>query len=148
MRSIKNMNGFWNKKIPLMWVLCASLMLVACASGPGSTPSDGYFADVDLHEDVGRAVNSLLAKAGKYEYQAQWERAASLLERALRIEPRNARLWHRLAKIRLQQGRYIMAQSLAQKSMALAKKDATLKRHNAELIDAARALSAQTDAAG
>ena len=38
------------------------------------------------------------------------------LERALRIEPRNPSLWHELAGVRLLEGHYEQADSLAQRS--------------------------------
>ena len=69
-----------------------------------------------------------------------WERAAALLERALRIEPRNAQLWHRLAQVRLQQGQYHLAESLAQKSSALARDNPELQEKNTRLLKQARAL--------
>lgn len=129
--------------LPIMLII--GLSLVSCSSNPAGTGSPHQ---IGVTPDAGRAVANLLAKAERQEYQAHWEQAAALLERALRIEPRNARLWHRLAKIRLQQGRYAMAESLAQKSNALAKGDEVLKQHNAELIEAARGLSAKDAAAG
>ena len=119
-------------------VLCLiTLMLAGCASGPSTTPEDGV-DDIGGTRDAGRAVATLLVKVDGQEQRAHWERAAALLERALRLEPRNAWLWHRLAKIRLQQGRYGMAESLAQKSNALARDDEALKQQNAELIENAR----------
>lgn len=134
----------------LVTVLLLGLVLViaGCAGGPLGSGVDQPPGELGLNPDAGRAVASLLAKAEQREQQAQWEGAAALLERALRIEPRNARLWHRLAKVRLQQGRYGMAESLAQKSNALAKDDEELKRRNAELIDTARGLSAGNGKAG
>jgi tetratricopeptide (TPR) repeat protein len=42
------------------------------------------------------------------------------LERALRIEPRNAWLWQELAQLRLVQGQYAQAISLAKKSISFA----------------------------
>ena len=120
----------------LLFVLV--LVISGCAGGPSGGGVDQPAGELGLNSDTGRAVTSLLAKAELREQQAQWEGAAALLERALRIEPRNARLWHRLAKVRLQQGRYAMAESLAQKSNALAKDDEELKQRNDELIDAAR----------
>jgi len=42
--------------------------------------------------------------------------AAATLERALRIEPRNPRLWHELARVRLKQGQYAQAESVAARS--------------------------------
>lgn len=121
-------------------LLLVIFVLTGCAGGSGMTGPDAASEDVEgtTTRDPGRAVVMLLARAEVQEQQAHWERAAALLERALRIEPRNAQLWHRLAKIRLQQGRYGMAESLAQKSATLAKDDEALKRRNAELIDVAR----------
>ncbi len=119
-------------------LLATVLILTGCAGGAMVSETDAHRDDMGATQDAGRAVATLLAKVETQENQAHWERAAALLERALRIAPRNAQLWHRLAKIRLQQGRYGMAESLAQKSNALAKDDEALKRRNAELIDAAR----------
>lgn len=112
------------------------LLLIGCAGK--QTESDVQFEDIGATEDASRAIVTLMARVERHEQQAQWERAAALLERALRIEPRNAFLWHRLAKIRLQQGRYGMAESLAEKSNALAGDNETLQQRNAELIDSAR----------
>jgi tetratricopeptide (TPR) repeat protein len=119
-------------------LLLAAFVLTGCAGGSAVTGPDAASEEMGATQDAGRAVSMLLAKVEIQESRAHWERAAALLERALRIEPRNAQLWHRLAKVRLQQGRYAMAESLAQKSNALAKDDEALKRRNTELIEIAR----------
>ena len=85
-----------------------------------------------------QTVLALLDQASKQEQAGSPERAAATLERALRIEPKNARLWHRLAVIRFQQGNYTQAESLAAKSSTLAQGDWHLKQKNAELIDQVR----------
>ncbi|HEY5603900.1 MAG TPA: tetratricopeptide repeat protein [Gammaproteobacteria bacterium] len=85
-----------------------------------------------------RTVLALLDQATRMEAAGNPEKAAATLERALRIEPRNARLWHRLAVIRYQQGQYTQAESLAAKSSTLAQDDGELKRKNAELIERVR----------
>jgi len=128
-------NVFGLKMLLALWV--TALVLTGCASGPSTAPDD-RFDDIGATPDSSRAVITLLAKVQMQELKTNWERAAALLERALRIEPRNAGLWYRLARVRLQQGRYGMAESLAEKSNALAKDDVELKRRNAELIEAAR----------
>jgi len=129
-------NGHALRLLPAL--LLTALVLTGCAGGSVITGPGAASENAGATQDNGRAVTTLLAKVEAQESQAHWERAAALLERALRIEPRNAQLWHRLAKIRLQQGRYGMAESLAQKSNALAKDDEALKRRNAELIEIAR----------
>lgn len=85
-----------------------------------------------------RTVLALLDQASKQEQMGSPEKAAATLERALRIEPKNARLWHRLAVIRFEQGQYSLAESLAAKSSTLAQGDWHLKEKNSELIQQVR----------
>lgn len=72
--------------------------------------------------------------------------AAASLERALRIAPRDARLWNRLAGVRLQQGEYRQAESLAARSNVWAGDDTVLRAENWRLIAEAR--EARGDDAG
>ena len=65
--------------------------------------------------------------------------AAATIERALRIEPRNPRLWHELARVRLRQGEYAQAESTAARSNSWAGADAELRAANQRIIDDARA---------
>jgi tetratricopeptide (TPR) repeat protein len=68
------------------------------------------------------------------------------LERALRIEPRNAWLWQELAQLRLTQGQYAQAMSLAQKSISFAGRDSRLRAMDWRVIGNARV--AQGNSAG
>jgi tetratricopeptide (TPR) repeat protein len=86
----------------------------------------------------GPAVRSLLETAEAQQKAGNLQGAASTLERALRIEPRNAHLWNRLARLRMAQDRLGEAADLAAKSNALAGPDQALKQDNWELIAAAR----------
>jgi predicted Zn-dependent protease len=72
--------------------------------------------------------------------------AAAVLERALRIEPRNPLIWQRLARLRLQQDMPRQAESLAAKSNSLAAGDSFLLADNWRLIASAR--EQQGDRAG
>lgn len=87
------------------------------------------------------AVVALLETAREQAANGQDEQAAANLERALRIEPKNPWLWHRLGVLRLQQGNYQAAIDLANKSNALATGNRRLMAGNWELL--ARAFSAQ-----
>ena len=60
------------------------------------------------------------------------------IERALRIDPNNARLWNRLAAIRLEQGQPRQAEQLALKSNALSRGDTRLQARNWRLVARAR----------
>ncbi|MCO5762521.1 MAG: hypothetical protein NHG36_13550 [Chromatiaceae bacterium] len=64
--------------------------------------------------------------------------AAATLERAIRIQPREAYLWNRLARVRLDQNNYTQANSLAQKSNALSKDQDQIKQDNWGMIAATR----------
>ena len=72
--------------------------------------------------------------------------AAAQLERALRIEPRNPRLWQELARVRLKQGDYMQVEGLAARSNSWARDDPALRAENWRLI--ARSREARGDDAG
>jgi Tfp pilus assembly protein PilF len=73
--------------------------------------------------------------------------AAATLERALRIEPRNPRLWHELARVRLKQGQYAQAESVAARSNSWAGSDNALRAENWRLIAEAREARGDTEGA-
>jgi hypothetical protein len=85
------------------------------------------------------AVAGLMDSARADTAAGRLPNAAATLERALRIEPRNARLWHELGQVRLRQRDYAQAESLAARSNTLAGSDADLRAANQRLIDDARA---------
>lgn len=92
------------------------------------------------------AVVALLAEADRQHQQGERERAAATLERALRIEPRNPLLWHRLAKLKLTQGQYGKAANFAAKSNSFAAQDRGLQAANWRIIATAKEQSG--DASG
>jgi len=74
------------------------------------------------------AVGRLTEVAQNHAQRGEWSQAANSLERALRISPRNARLWLQLSEIRFKQRRYQQAESLAQKALQYAVANQALKR--------------------
>jgi predicted Zn-dependent protease len=72
--------------------------------------------------------------------------AAAAIERALRIEPRNPRLWQELARVRLQQRQFAQAESVAARSNSWAGSDNALRAENWRLI--AQSREARGDAEG
>jgi Tfp pilus assembly protein PilF len=85
------------------------------------------------------AIAGLMDSARKDSSAGKLGSAAASLERALRIEPRNPRLWHELAIIRLRQADYPQAESLAARSNTYAGSDAELRAANQKIISDARA---------
>lgn len=91
-------------------------------------------------------VVSLLEQADSLAASGQLDRAAASVERGLRIAPKDASLWQKLARIRLEQGEYHQAESLAKKSMALARGRPGMIADNWKIIASAR--QARGDVAG
>ncbi len=60
--------------------------------------------------------------------------AAATIERALRIDPQNPRLWHLLAQIQMNRGQLAQAEQLARKSNVLARNRPALQAANWRLI--------------
>jgi hypothetical protein len=84
------------------------------------------------------AASSLAAQAEKQRERGDYVGAAATLERAIRIQPREAYLWNRLARVRLDQNNYDQAGSLAQKSNTLSKDQDQIKQDNWGMIAATR----------
>ena len=89
------------------------------------------------------AVAGLLQSSRADADAGRFGSAAASLERALRIEPRNARLWHELARVRLKEGDYAQAESVAARSNTWAGNDNELRAANQRLIQEARAARAR-----
>lgn len=84
------------------------------------------------------AVIALLDATDSRVSQGDREAAAGSLEQALRLEPKNPWLWHRLALLKLEQGRWRLAIALAQKSNSLSAGRPALRQANADLLRRAR----------
>lgn len=94
-----------------------------------------------------RAVGVLMRRADDQRREGDLDGATVSLERALRIAPEDAVLWHELAEVRLAQQRHDLVVQLAAKSNALASPDdGALRSSNWRLI--AQARRALGDAAG
>ena len=91
-------------------------------------------------------VAGLMERAHADAAAGRLTNAAASLERGLRIDPRNARLWHELARVRLKQRDYAQAESTAARSNSWAGDDPALRAENWRLI--AQAREARGDAAG
>jgi tetratricopeptide (TPR) repeat protein len=102
------------------------------------TPAPQAPPPAELAGEGNEAVVALLDSASDYVGTGELDKAAAALERALRIEPRNASIWHDLGQIRLHQGQYQQAESLATKSNSLAGDNNTLKARNWRLIAVSR----------
>lgn len=128
--------------------LLAGLMLLVGLSGCTTPtkqpegfdiePSDTTRPRVLPDSHTSKAALQLLAQARQAARSGELDVAEARLERALRIEPRNAVLWHYMAKLRLHQGQYSQAAGLAAKSNSLDRGDRVLQADNWRIIAHAR----------
>jgi hypothetical protein len=84
------------------------------------------------------AVAGLMETARTESAAGRLSTAAAAIERALRIEPRNPRLWQELARVRLQQRQFAQAESVAARSNSWAGSDNGLRAENWRIIAEAR----------
>lgn len=142
----------------LIFISALLLMLGGCAAvttpspvkvgAPDTMPQNiisGQPGESAIVEQVPKAVVSdnpaviaLLDRARLDNSAGQREAAGASLERALRIERRNAWLWHELAQLRLAQGQYEQAISIAQKSNSFSGRERRLQALNWRVIGNAR----------
>jgi hypothetical protein len=129
-------------------------------SGAGQTPAApqvvAYIPPPPPTPTLPPAADALSKQAEQQRQMGDYVGAAATLERALRIQPQEAYLWNRLARIRMEQGLHSQAGNLAARSNALAGDQARLKQDNWSIIavsrraggDAAGAMEAEQKARG
>src|SRR5258706_14519237 len=112
---------------------------------PGPGPESAPLPAPPAHTE-NLAIAGLLIGARTDAAAGRLVNAAASLERALRIEPRNPRLWQELARVRLKQGDYAQAAGTAARTKSSAGSDNALRADNWRLI--AHAREARGDAEG
>ncbi len=95
---------------------------------PDSAYSDDYLL---------AAVSSLENQSEQHLAQDRTDQAFATAERAIRMDPTNARLWNLLARIQLEQGNYSQAEQLSIKSNLLGKNHKRLQAENWRIIEKA-----------
>jgi tetratricopeptide (TPR) repeat protein len=112
--------------------------LVVLGAGAVATNSMAALENAETSASGNPAVLALLQTAEQDLGAGRPNEAAILLERALRIEPRDATAWHYLGMARLEQGKFAQAEAMAAKSHSLAVDDRSLRARNASLMAAAQ----------
>jgi Tfp pilus assembly protein PilF len=117
------------------------ILVAGCATAPEPAPEPAPPAEAPPEAPQRReniAIAGLMESARADSAAGRLANAAASLERALRIEPRNPRLWQELARVRLKQGEYAQAENLAARSNSWAGSDSALRSENQRLIEQAR----------
>ncbi|PTY38060.1 hypothetical protein BGP77_16530 [Saccharospirillum sp. MSK14-1] len=111
---------------PVALIVSAALLLAGCVSQPG--PSERMIQqekritpDLDSSAPVlpKSPVDNLRLQAQAAQAEGNWDRAAGLLERALRLDSREADLYAEIAEVRLGQGRFVDAEQIALRGLTV-----------------------------
>jgi hypothetical protein len=116
------------------------------APQPPPPPPPPPFEPLESFAPLSPAVGALALAANQNSKSGNIESATTTIERAIRIEPRNATLYYKLALLRLKQSKPRLAEDLAKKAALLASNDTQLKKHSWLLV--ARAREVQGDVKG
>lgn len=125
-------------------LLMFGLLLTACATQPGG-PGRGGATEAPAVQNP--AVVALIEESERQRRAGNFGHAASALERALRISPRDAGLRVQLAELRLQQGDPFQAKELARMGVVYANGQPDVEADAWDVIAAAeRAIGNQVEA--
>ena len=89
-------------------------------------------------QTVSGPTGVLLAQANEHERMGDIDKSIALVERAVRIEPRNAFAWHRLAKLHFSLNNFSKAEQFARRSIQFAGGNKRLIQDNQRLIETVR----------
>jgi hypothetical protein len=106
---------------------------------PGPPPSAPPVSATPAPPAQPTATGSLVALADRQAAAGDYASAAAQLERALRIRPQDPLLWQKLAWLRLQNGDFDQAATLASRSDSLAGNNAAVRAQNRRIVELARA---------
>jgi len=139
-----NHTHVWNPLWVVGLLFAVNLLLHGCATRPPAG-EPVVIGKPPVQEKT--AAGSLLASAHQSVQAGQFDRAEVTLERALRVEPRNARLWHEMAQVKYGQKDYGQAVQFCLKANSLAGRDTALIRQNWQLMSRAYAKMGDMDKA-
>lgn len=144
---VRNRVGHFNNGQSKVAVIGLMLVLAGCTTTPkpegshiGTTrpvaESARFNSSTTLQ--IGPGAGAMLQKAEEYTRAGRFDLAITTLERALRMEPRNAWIWNRLAAAHLEARNRQQAAHLATKSNALVSEEHPLRVLNNQIIVRAR----------
>ncbi|WP_130905728.1 tetratricopeptide repeat protein [Pseudomonas sp. Sample_22] len=112
----------------------SGLILVLCAFASCGSVAAERRASAQSNS----ASTTLIETASRQYENGQLDQAAATLERALHIQPNNPATLHYLGVLRLQQGQYQQAETLAARSNMRVGNNVQLRNRNFQLIQAAQ----------
>jgi hypothetical protein len=105
------------------------------------------FQPLETFASLSPAISALASSANQKSQSGNVEAASTIIERAIRIEPRNATLYYKLALLKLKSSKPREAEDLAKKAALLASNDIAIKKHSWLLIAKSREVQGNIDGA-
>jgi Flp pilus assembly protein TadD len=119
----------------LSLALCL-LLLAGCApKQPASMDATDSILPIADAANLPEVIQSLLTQSDSQYLKHNYSGALATLERALRISPRHAEIWSRMAQVYLQQGDLEQARQHAKRSNSVVKNNTLLKDFNNDIIE-------------
>ena len=126
-------------------VLLALLFLLQACTSParrddGGTPVDEHLTESESQQqprgvsETAVAIETLYAQLKIHIDSGNLDEGARVLERALRIEPSNPEIWHRMAQIKFMQADYNQAVVTASRSNTFVGSNESLRQSNLKLM--------------
>lgn len=142
-------HGVFRSMHRLLAVLAPVLLMAACSTAPIAPqqpdvdarvrqPAQQDSAGVQVFPLENPAVTELLADASVAESSGQLEQASMLLERALRIQPRNPEILQNMAEVNLRMEDYEQALNFAARSYDLGPRVGEICSRNWRTISVSR----------
>jgi len=113
----------------------AALSLGAACSVPEAPQDNRYQRDVESGQSVSEPIRQLHNQALAAINESQYQQAIDTLQRAIKIEPRNAWSWHYLADVHWRRGELNRCMAMLERSQSYANYDDRLGSAN-ELLRA------------
>ncbi|MCW9046542.1 MAG: tetratricopeptide repeat protein [Gammaproteobacteria bacterium] len=110
------------------------LWLTACAPQIITEQPEAGILPVADSVQLPEVIKSLILQSDKLYLNNDYVGALSTLERAVRINPRYAEVWSRMAQVYLTQGKLEQARQHAQRSNSVVKDNSKLREFNNEII--------------
>jgi tetratricopeptide (TPR) repeat protein len=139
------------RKIRVLGLTSLALILSACATAPAPGPAEDEEVESRVRAPASQesegvqvfplqnsAVKDLLADAGKAEIAGDYNQATVLLERALRIQPRDPEILQQMAEVQLQKKDYEQALNFAVRSYDIGPRVGEICNRNWRTISVAR----------
>lgn len=117
-------------RLKIVSLFLSVFLLASCGTGPRYNP---YQSDSESSTGQANAVEKLQRNAVDALKQQSWQQAIDYLQRAIRIEPRNALSWHFLAQTYWHRKDYPRCLEMIERSYSYSSTEDDLDQPNREL---------------